>query len=136
MARILLIEDDALVRETLMAQLAGAGHEVVPAAHGGEGLKEFERTSFDLVVTDILMPTVEGLETIKRLRELDSSVAIIAMSGGARSLMADSGNPRIDVLRFANAFGATRTLHKPFSRAELLAAVDDCLRTATAGSRD
>jgi CheY-like chemotaxis protein len=129
MPRILLIDDDDLVRESLQAQLEAAGHEVVQAAHGGEGLTEFTHGRFDVVVTDILMPTVEGLETIKRMRVLDPGVAIIAMSGGARSLMdSSSANTRIDVLKFAGTFGATRTLNKPFTRAELLQAIDDCLR--------
>lgn len=136
MPRILLIDDDDLVRESLQAQLEDAGHKVVLAAHGGEGLAAFQGGAFDLVLTDILMPTVEGLETIKRMRAIDPQVAIIAMSGGARNLMgATGGSPRIDILKFADAFGATRTLQKPFTRAELLGAVDGCLQDAAEARR-
>ena len=136
MPRILLIDDDDLVRESLQAQLEAAGHEVVLAAHGGEGLVEFEGGRFDLVLTDILMPTVEGLETIKRLRAIDPEVAIVAMSGGARSLMgATESHPRIDILKFADAFGATRTLQKPFTRSQLLAAVEGGLSDAAEARR-
>lgn len=136
MPRILLIDDDDLVRESLQVQLEDAGHEVVLAVHGGEGLAAFQGRPFDLVLTDILMPTVEGLETIKRMRAIDPQVAIIAMSGGARTLMGTTGgSPRIDILKFADAFGATRTLQKPFTRAELLGAVDGCLQDAAEARR-
>ncbi|MGF1625338.1 MAG: response regulator [Alphaproteobacteria bacterium] len=125
MPRILLIEDDDLVRESIQAQLEAAGHEVVPAAHGGEGLAKFEGGRFDLVLTDILMPNVEGLETIKLLRSRDAGIAIIAMSGGARRLMdAAPVDAKVDILKFADAFGANLTLHKPFSRSDLLRAID------------
>lgn len=130
MARILLIEDDDLVRELLQVQLEELEHAVVPAAHGGEGLAVFPDGGFDLVITDILMPDVEGLETIKRLRQIDPRVAIIAMSGGARSrpsgLRPGTG---IDVLKFADVFGATCTLSKPFTRLQLMQAIDACLST-------
>lgn len=100
------------------------------AAHGGEGLARFEVGHFDVVITDILMPDVEGLETIKRLRELNPSVAIIAMSGGAHSRHSNpQARPGIDVLKYADVFGASRTLQKPFTRSELLEAVDACLQS-------
>ena len=119
MARILLIDDEALVRETLRITLVKAGHAVTTARNGAEGLEIFASEPADLVVTDILMPEKEGIETILSLRKVDPAVGIIAISGGDRS--------GYDVLDIARRLGADRILWKPFAREELLAAVDELL---------
>lgn len=82
MVKILVIDDDELIRTTLRRMLQAAGYAVVEAVDGDDGLRRFESEQPDLVLADILMPNKEGLETIRELRRMSQSVAIIAMSGG------------------------------------------------------
>lgn len=122
MARILLIEDDHTVRAVLRMSLAGVGHIVIEARNGKEGLDLFKRAGADLVITDIIMPEVEGLEVIRELRNKRfPSVKVIAISGGGVSQ--DAG----DALRMAKLLGAAKTLAKPFSNEVLIAAVNEVL---------
>lgn len=120
MTRVLVIDDDPLVRATLRAILDAAGFEVVLASDGLDGLAEFKRRRADLVITDIVMPDMEGIETIRQLRAHEPPVPILAISGGGR------GVP-LDYLRMAQQLGATASLSKPFEADEFLAAVDCCL---------
>ena len=92
MARILLIDDDA-VRTFLCEILVRSGHTVIAARDGVEGLELFPRTDPDLVITDMVMPKKDGLEVLRTLREKESRVKIIAMSGPSfsSSAMTDSG---------------------------------------------
>jgi CheY-like chemotaxis protein len=118
MARILLIEDDHLVRTMLGLTLVHFGHTVVEACNGLEGLALFPQTNPDLVITDLVMPEKDGLEVIKELRKKSPPVKIIAMSGGGRCTMTNN-------LATARALGAAKVLAKPFSNANLLAAIGD-----------
>lgn len=120
MARILVIEDEPLVRELLEATVKNAGHEVAVAADGDEGLKLYRDRPADVVITDIFMPEKEGLETIEQLRRVHPAVKVIAISGG-------SPLRQIDVLSWATLMGASFTFRKPVDRAELLQAIDKCL---------
>jgi len=120
MATILLIDDEELVRQTLGHTLTDGGHTVVFASDGAEGLRQMSGASPDLVITDIVMPDQEGLETIMALRKLAAALPIIAISGGGRG-------GSLDFLSAASALGATRVLRKPFGKAALLEAVNDCL---------
>lgn len=120
MARILLIEDEKLLRETLQIALQNGGHEVVPVANGAVALKTIEQARFDVVVTDILMPETDGLETIMRIRKASSDVRIVAMSGGGRTR-------NMDMLDYAKSFGADATLAKPFLPRQLLATIHQVL---------
>lgn len=106
--RVLVIEDDPDVRSLLQQMLETLGHESTPAGDGIEGLKVFRAGAFDVVVTDILMPEQEGLETIGELRRIDPRVRIIAISGGGRIQGPD------EVLLQASNLGAQATLGKPF----------------------
>jgi CheY-like chemotaxis protein len=115
-AQILLIDDDLLVRISVRAVLEGAGHSVTDADNGRSGLAAFGASRFDAVITDIIMPDMEGIETIRALRALDRQVPVLAMSGGGRG-------GSTDVLRAARALGADHVLHKPFEDDELLAAL-------------
>jgi CheY-like chemotaxis protein len=116
MARILLIEDDQAQREILRLILERQGHEVLEASEGEAGLTRFGREGADLVLTDLIMPGKEGLETIQEFRRRHPGVKIIAMSGGARV----GAN---DYLKVAQQFGAIRILAKPFSHADLKEAI-------------
>jgi CheY-like chemotaxis protein len=119
MARILLIDDELLVREMMRITLTEAGHSVATATNGKEGLLQVDTLRPDLIITDIVMPEQEGIETIRAIRKTNAKTPIIAISGGA------SG--KLDFLRAAAALGATRTLRKPFGSGTLLATVNECL---------
>ena len=121
MALVLVVDDEPLMRRTLRTALERAGHAVEEAQDGDEGLRKFSESKPDLVLTDIVMPEREGLETIAEIRQLDADVPIIAMSGGGS---ASSGL----FLDLAQRFGATCTVGKPLRNAHLLGLVDDCLR--------
>jgi CheY-like chemotaxis protein len=120
MAHILLIDDEELVRLTLREMLRGAGHSVAEAGDGRAAIALFEATPPDLVITDILMPEQEGLQTIAHMRSLRPRIKIIAMSGG--------GGPRShDLFRYATMLGARRALSKPFKKKEFLDAIEKVL---------
>src|SRR5712691_11050547 len=116
MTRILLIDDDALVRDILRQMLERAGYDVVEAASGRDGLQQYQSTAIDLIITDILMPDQDGLETIQELRRLAPEAKIIAISGGGQSGL-------LDLLPIAEKLGAQCTLRKPLRRQELLEAI-------------
>ncbi len=123
MAKILLIEDEHLVASTLEIVLLKAGHTVVLAANGAAGLTKFDQERPDLIITDIIMPEKEGIETIREIREKNTQVPIVAYSGGGRT-------KNYDFLRMAHKLGATEVLRKPFANEELLATVSRCLKPA------
>src|SRR5258708_29914393 len=112
--RVLVIDDQQTARQTVRRIVESAGHEVVEANDGRSGLTAFRARAVDVVVTDILMPDMDGFETIRSLRAIAPDLRIIAISGSRASL---------DLLRYAREFGATTAIAKPFRKAELLAAV-------------
>ncbi|PYJ07729.1 MAG: response regulator [Verrucomicrobia bacterium] len=114
MARTLVIEDHPGMRDVLEETLLAAGHEVCSAANGEEGVALFRTQPADLVITDLLMPQKEGLETIKDLRRRAPDLKIIAISGAS---------PEWRVLDMAKQLGAHTTLSKPFTAQEILGAV-------------
>ncbi|OHC76187.1 MAG: hypothetical protein A3G18_00740 [Rhodospirillales bacterium RIFCSPLOWO2_12_FULL_58_28] len=120
MARILVIDDEELARFTLREILENAGHEVSEARNGNEGIAFQKATPFDLVITDIIMPEKEGVETIIELKRDYPGIRIIGISGGGRTR-------NLDFLKLAEQFGAARVLAKPFTEDELLACVNACL---------
>lgn len=122
MARILVIDDDTLMRSLLKTVLSGAGYEVLEAADGNEGLKSYRNSPTDLVITDLIMPEKEGIDTIMELRREFSTVKIIAISGGYQ--YGQNNN-----LSMAGKLGAMRTLAKPFNIVDLLAVVREVLKS-------
>ena len=113
MAHILIIDDDELFRESLVLMLEQLGHSVVEAANGLQGMACFELEAFDLVMTDLVMPEQEGIETILKIRRKKTGIKIIAMSGGGNISITRTN------LESAKKLGATATLSKPFSADEL-----------------
>src|SRR5689334_14152892 len=105
MARILVIDDEPTVCAAIDVVLTRAGHRVTAAQDGGAGIDAFQDGAFDLVLLDLFMPGVEGLETIRRLRERAGNVPIVAMSG----YMAREAHPSPNYLTMANKLGATAT---------------------------
>lgn len=120
MARILLMDDDEQLRRLLQRVLEGAGHVVFAAGDGNAGLALLEAVDPQVVVTDIVMPDREGLETIGELRKRRPDLPVVAMSGNC-----DAGSG--DYLRIAAALGARRTLGKPFAPQALVDAVAELL---------
>lgn len=118
--RILLIEDDESLRALLRQVLAIEHYEVVPAADGREAMALAASQPFDLVITDLIMPHKEGIETIMELRRRHPGTRIIAMSGGG----VGSGQ---DYLTMAGKLGASRLLAKPFGLDVFSAAVREVL---------
>ncbi len=125
MHTILLIEDDEGMRSVIRRLLTREGYRVLEAEDGRAGLNTLESESVDLVITDIIMPEVEGVELILRLRRTHPHLPIIAMSGGGR-LTPDS------YLEIALTSGATRALSKPFDMSTLKSMIEELLGPATA----
>lgn len=120
MSHILIIDDDEQIRSLLRQMLERAGHRVTDASNGNEGLERFRAVPADLVITDLIMPEKEGVETLVELRREFPSVPVIAISGGGRL-------GTRDYLPIARQLGARRTISKPFSRDEILEAVKSLL---------
>lgn len=120
MAEILVIDDDEDFRTILCATLEDAGHVVNEARNGREGVASYRNRPADIVLTDIIMPDQEGVETIRILRKEYPEVRIIAMSGGGRR---DAN----ELLNYADKFGAAGRLSKPFSQDRLLVTINKVL---------
>jgi DNA-binding NtrC family response regulator len=114
MATILIIDDEEIIRVLLRSALEAAGHEVVEAANGREGLELYRRRPADLVITDIIMPGLNGLDMLLELTREFLHAKVIAISG--------AGGEK-DVLDVAKLLGARQTFQKPFSKPHLLGAV-------------
>lgn len=129
MPYVLIVDDERPIRELLAVVFEGAGFEVAVAETGVEGLRSIAARRPDLLVTDILMPEKEGIETILELRIKDPTLPIFAMSGGSQ-------RTGIDVLAMASRLGAIRTYAKPFDPFELLEAARQVLAADPAGADD
>jgi DNA-binding response OmpR family regulator len=126
MARILLVDDDEAVRLSVAHVLSRDGHGITTAQNGRQALSRAREDDFDLIVTDIVMPDMEGLETIAALRAQSHTVPILAMSGGGRYGSTEH------YLACATQFGADFTLRKPFSANLLRAIVDHLIQRGIA----
>jgi DNA-binding NtrC family response regulator len=120
MARVLVVDDDDLLRETVVLALGRAHHAVHQAGDGLKALEILDRESVDVVVSDIVMPEVDGIGLILAMRKRHPRLRVVAMSGGGRTR-------NMDFLRMAGALGAHATLPKPFTPDQLLAAVNAAL---------
>ena len=118
MARILIVDDDAQIREMLAIFLERNGYEVVTAADGGKAYQIIGEQTIDVVITDIVMPEHEGFETIRRIRHSYPDTGIIAMSGGGHI-------PPEHYLAIAKRLGARGTFFKPVDCKQLLAMIRD-----------
>lgn len=116
MSLILVIDDDEVIRSLLRDLLERYGYEVMEAENGKIGLKLLRENGADLVITDLIMPEKEGIETIRELRRDFSDVKIIAISGGG-AIGAET------YLQMAKSMGAHRVFGKPFQLQEMLEAI-------------
>ena len=121
MARVLLLDDADSVRELVHGWLSDAGYDVVSLRSGHGARRHLRESGIDLVITDIFMPDVDGLEILQLVRQEAPHVPCIAISSAPR---------RLDLLGTARAFGAAVTLRKPFQPAQLF----DAIRAALAPS--
>ncbi|MGA9088117.1 MAG: response regulator [Bradyrhizobium sp.] len=129
MAKILIIDDDRGVLATIRLLLERAGHNVVAASDGRNGIAIFESGDFDLLFLDIFMPGMDGFETMRIIHQQQPRTPIIVISGNPVS----SGSSA-DFLAMATRLGAVSSLQKPFKPAALLAAVAGCLEAAKSPS--
>jgi DNA-binding response OmpR family regulator len=122
MAHILLIDDDPGIRDSLTLMLRTGGHTVETASNGRTGLDLASRTRFDLVITDVLMPEMDGTEAVRALRALPEPPKILVMTGGA--LLG------ADLMALAAEYGIDASIAKPFRPRELFAVIDRVLKPA------
>ncbi|MCL2458511.1 MAG: response regulator [Desulfobulbus sp.] len=118
--RILVIDDDEQMRTLLRQVMEWAGYEVIEAGNGREGIQKYRKQPADLVITDLIMPEKEGLETINLLKKEYPDLKIIAISGGGRI------GPEA-YLPAAKGLGADRVFSKPFDVRELAETVKELL---------
>ena len=114
MASILIIDDEEIIRALLRSVLEAAGYEVTEAANGRIGLELYRQNPRDLVLTDILMPELNGLDMLLELTREFLRAKVIAISGAGEEK---------NVLDIAKLLGARQTFQKPFSVSKLLGAV-------------
>lgn len=120
MASILIIDDEPSIR-TLIRDALESEHTLTEAANGAEGMRHFAVTPFDLVITDIVMPVQEGIETLLHIRRLKPEQKVIVVSGGLRM---GAG----EFLKLTENIGVDALLKKPFSPGTLRATVQACLK--------
>lgn len=120
MARILIIDDDVQILDMLRQTLEHEGYEVMEAPNGKEGVRLYREDQADLIITDIIMPEKEGIETIMEIKRDFPDVKIIAISGGGRV------DPE-EYLHMAEKLGAKRTFAKPVEREDLLKAIQELI---------
>lgn len=125
MTRVLLVDDDSIVLDTLCQILEGAGYEVQAANGGAIGLSYYRNQPSDVVITDVIMPEMDGIEFVENLRQIDPQVKVIAISGG-------SGKGYFENLEAIRRLNPVAILPKPFSKATLLLLIEKCLSEAAA----
>lgn len=120
MYRILVVDDEEGIREALLRFLTRSGHEVLTASNGKAALDQLHRGSMDLIITDVFMPDMDGVEFALKLRKAASATPFIAMSGGGAY-----GN--VDILKLIGQMGAAKTIEKPFDLEDLLSLVNEVM---------
>lgn len=118
---VLIIEDDPIMLRNLAQWFRQAGCKVMVAHDGVEGLEQFNKVRPDAVVTDIIMPNREGVETLMAIKALDPDVKVLAISGGGRLGSAD-------LLAMAHRLGADAVMAKPFRSTDVVGAVTRLLQ--------
>ena len=124
MANILLVEDSPEVSMTVREILDSAGHKVAQAVNGNEALSQLKAGRFDLVVSDIWMPEMDGIALLKAIRSAGNAIPVVVISGGAPNA------PLTYTAPLASTFGANEVIYKPFEKRELLDAVKRALAPA------
>jgi CheY-like chemotaxis protein len=128
MARVLVVDDQAFARAAAAVALRANGFEVVGMEDGASALKVFERSYFDLVIVDVYMPGMDGVQVIKALRQRAPCVPIIAVSG---TMLRQSTRTALDYFPELPALANVIRLQKPYRPPELLEAVLAAMDTST-----
>jgi CheY-like chemotaxis protein len=126
MAVILVVDDELALRNVMRRVLGREGHEVLVAADGAEGARLWRQSAADLVILDIYMPEMDGIELLVQLRTLAPNLPVVIMSGGDQTR-------RLDLLMDARLLGAHSILAKPFSLDELRKVVATALESSGRG---
>ena len=119
--QVLLVEDSPEVSLSVREILSSVGHDVSDASNGKEALDKISQTEFDLVVSDIWMPEMDGIALLKEIRGAGNEVPVVVISGGAPNA------PLTYTAPLASTFGANAVIYKPFEKEELLQAIDTVL---------
>jgi len=125
-SNILVIDDDPAVRMTIRLVLEREGHTVKQATDGLAGMRAIKAGGIDLLIVDIFMPGMDGIETIREVRQHQPDLPAIVISGTS----VGPGLEAPDFLAMAVKLGAVRSLQKPFKPRDIIAAVDQCLGDA------
>ena len=123
MKSILIVDDETGVRKLMRAILENEGYSVLEAAGGNEAILQYGKYNPDLVVTDLLMPDKDGIETLFELRQMNCDAKVIALSGGGR-ICSES------YLNYAMKLGATAAIEKPFTSEEFMTVINQTLAIA------
>lgn len=123
--QVLLVEDSPEVSLSVREILSGAGHDVADAANGKEALEKIASDAYDLIVSDIWMPEMDGISLLKEIRSAGNEIPVVVISGGAPNA------PLTYTAPLASTFGANAVIYKPFEKEELLKAIDAVLAGET-----
>ena len=121
---ILVVDDDDSIRSLIERWLSAGGHTVTSVGNATKALAALKQQAFDLIITDVLMPDGDGIDLITRLREAQTGVRVVAISGGGRYL------PSEDCLKMARGLGAHAAVMKPFKWEQLQAGIEQALAPA------
>jgi CheY-like chemotaxis protein len=125
MAKILVIDDNDALRKLVSRMLQGEGHEVIAAADGKQGVALFSEQLPDLVITDLIMPDMDGTETVIALRKIAPAVKVIMMSGGGEVGSGEQYLQSVDSI-----LNTPYTLSKPFTMVDMLSLVNKALESS------
>lgn len=120
MKKILLVDDEEMIRKMVVAVFNHSEYSITEVCNGVEALKVLETASFDLIITDVIMPDCDGIELVMSVRKKLPDIKVVVMSGGGR-VQADH------YLNLAEKLGATRVFEKPFDTMEFRQVVHDLL---------
>ena len=121
MARIMVVDDEEDLRAVLRLMLESHGHEVQEAENGAQAIAALRLQSYDLIITDVLMPEEDGIAVAKEVPKLLPNAKVLAISGDGAALPANWS------LKVMEMFGVNAALHKPFEEKDLMKVVDDLL---------
>jgi len=123
MPHILIIDDDTAIRSVFEQLLQSKGYSVETASEGKAGLEKMHARKPDLIITDIMMPEMDGLEVVQRIRDEHPKLPVIAISGGMQTTS-------MNFLPLAERFGACKVFEKPIALAKLVEAIENLLSEA------
>jgi CheY-like chemotaxis protein len=125
---ILVADDEAAIVSLMQKWLTQAGHNVICVADGAEAVRVLKSNAFDLVITDVVMPEIDGLEVIGALKKAQPSARILAISGGGKYVQGS------DCLKMAKGLGAHAVATKPFTWEQLLAGINQAVPDQTSAA--